>query len=307
MWIKRWSKSNRSFAFAPPHFFAHLCAVTWLMSNGCCRKEARLKRIKRGPGLIIYFQKRMTCHPATAAAEFGHTAVVDALLSRLPRPSLPHCRPFSFDEVWNIACQRSNFAMAACVLSAMEIHAVCYREVSKCLEGTHEFFRDVLSLIRTRLSEAGCKLPSAWLRDMLSYAILDRQRHHVRILLDEFDQDKGLLHEYTLDMQAIPSRSAAILRDVLTQHPEALVNMRFCDPLIAIEVYKWPSGARLLVEAGAKIKGTVPSNFVGLLSLSLEDRCRIVIRRNMKLPLSQNVDRLPLPGKFKRRVLYLRA
>ena len=244
-------------------------------------------------------------HPVTAAAEFGHTAVVDALLARLPRPSLPRRRLFLFDEVWRIACRRSNFAMAASVLSAMGTPAVRYEEVSKCLEGTPKFLRDVLSLLRTRFSEAGCKFPSALLKDLLNDAVLSRQRHHVRILLDEIDQDRGLLDEYPLNMRTfLHSRSAAILRDILTQHPEALTNMRHCKPLLVKEVCNWPTGARILVEAGAKIEGNVPSKFVGLLSLSLEDRCRIVVRRNMKLPLSQNVDQLPLPEKVKRRLLY---
>ena len=100
------------------------------------------------------------------------------------------------------------------------------------------------------------------------------------------------------------SKSSAILRDVLTRCPKALTNIADCDPLCVIQDYHWPVGARLLVEAGAKIEGNVPSKFVGLLSLSLEDKCRIVIRRNMKLPLSWNVERLPLPGKVKRRLLF---
>ena len=119
---------------------------------------------------------------------------------------------------------------------------------------------------------------------MLNDAILSRQRHHVRILLDEIDQDRGLLHEYPWNMRTVlHSRSAAILRDILTRHPEALPNMRHCDPLLIMEVCNWPTEACLLVEAGAKIEGTVPPKFVGLLSLSLEDRCRIVVRRHMKL------------------------
>ena len=249
-------------------------------------------------------------HPATAAADFGHTAVVDALLARLPRPSLSHfdCRSLSFDQVWSVACQRSNFVMAASVLSAMGIRALRYKEVSNCLVGTAEFFRDVLSLIRTRLSEAGRKFPPNWLMGMLNDAIYDRQRHHVRSLLDEIDQDRSLFFKLPRSMRTfLDSRSAAILRDVLFRHPEAPTRILDCDPLRAIQDYHWAVGARLLVEAGAKIEGPVPPKFVGLLSLSLEDRCRIVVRRHTKLPLSQNVDQLPLPRKVKRRLLYRRV
>ena len=140
---------------------------------------------------------------------------------------------------------------------------------------------------------------------VLKDTIEHRQRHHVEILLDEIDQDRSLFNGFQWVMQSVlRSRSTAILLDVLTRIPEASASMVDCDPLLAIQDNHWPVGARLLVEAGAKIDGIVPSKFLELLSLSLEDRCRIVARRHMKLPLSQNVDRLPLPGKVKRRLLY---
>ena len=237
-------------------------------------------------------------HIVRAAAEFGHTAVVDALLPRLAERGwhIGICC-----SVWKTACRRSNFAMAASVLSAFGIYAAHY--LYECLEGTPEFFRDVLSLVKVHRSET---FQTSWLWEVLDGAIEHRQRHHVRILLDEFDQDRRIFDDYPWDIMetVLRSRSTAILRDVLTRYPEALTNIGDCGPLCAIQDYHWPVGARLLVEAGAKIKGTVPSKFVGLLSLSLEDKCRIVVRRHMKLPLCRNVDKLPLPGKVKRRLLY---
>ena len=258
-------------------------------------------RLDQGKTVFSQFlSKEDDVHPVRAAAEFGHTAVVDAFLPRLADrgSDLKLCC-----SVWKSACRRSNFAMAASVLPAFGIYAVPFLDVGRCLEGTPEFFRDVLSLLRVHLSET---FQISWLWEMLEDAIEHRQRHHVRILLDEIDQDRHLFDDYPWDMMqtVLRSRSTAILRDVLTRYPEALTNIGDCDPLRAIQDYHWPVGARLLVEAGAKIEGTVPSKFVCLLSLSLEDKCRIVIRRHMKLPLSRNVDQLPLPGKVKRRLLY---
>ena len=72
-------------------------------------------------------------HPATAAAELGNTAVVDALLS-LVCPDR-HCLTVGISRLtnfckWSIACQRSNFAIAASVLSVMEIHVVTGKSVN---------------------------------------------------------------------------------------------------------------------------------------------------------------------------------
>ena len=165
----------------------------------------------------------------------------------------------------------------------------------------------VLSLIRARLGEADREFKAHWLSEMLNYAVLRQRRHHVAIFLDEIDQDRSLFTKYPWNMRSIlETRSAAILRDVLIRYPEAVhtCNNPDCNPLLAIQDYQWPAGARLLAEAGGKILGKVPSKFVTLLWLSLEDRCRIVARRHIKLPLSKNVGLLPLPERVKRRLLY---
>ena len=202
--------------------------------------------------------------PVIAAAEFGHTAVVDALLARLARePLLLHGLLFDHEEAWSIACRRSNFAMASSVLSAMGTQYIGhYLQVSKCLEGTPVFFRDVLPLIGVHLKEASqTYLLCVVLKDTIEH----RQRHHVEILLDKIDQDRSLFSGFQWVMQSVLRwRSTAILRDVLTRYPEASTSIADCDPLLAIQDYHWPVGARLLVEAGAKIEGIVPSKFVGL-------------------------------------------
>ena len=245
--------------------------------------------------------------PITAAAELGHTAVVSRLFASSEKES--QCLVFETGGLWSIACRRSNLEMAANLLSMTDITWYIREEractLCDCIEGTPEFFRGALSMIRACLGDAGLELYADWLREMLDFAILLRRRHHVAIFLDEIDQDTSLFNEYPWNMQSILQvRSAALLRDVLIRYPEAPGHIPDCDPLLAIQDYHWPVGARLLVEAGAKIQGKVPSNFAELLSLSLEDRCRIVVRRHMKFPLSQSVGRLPLPGKAIRRLLY---
>ena len=245
--------------------------------------------------------------PIAAAAEFGHTAIVERLLASSKRDY--HCLAFGKARLWNIACRRSNLEMATDLFSRtditwfLEAGLVCVLRF--CPRGTPKFFRGVLSMITARLRKAGHKLNPDWLIIMLEYEILRQRRHHVAILLDEIDQDRNLFIESPWIIKSILfARSAAILRDVFIRYPEDPGNNTDWDPILAIEDYHWPAGARLLVEAGAKIRGKIPPKFVSLLSLSLEDRCRIAVRRHMKLPLSRSVARSPLPKKVKARLLY---
>ena len=245
----------------------------------------------------------------TAAAELGHSTIVNTLLaSSIKLARLLVLGYKDHEGVWSIACRRSDLAMASSMLSVIDITRCCLRQVAECLKGTPEFFRRVLLLIRARFDEAGRKIKPEWLTNMLNYAIKQRKRHHVAILLNEIDQDRSAFDEYPWKMQTIlHSRSAAILRDVLIRYPEAPAKIADCDPLLAIQDYHWPAGAHLLLEAGAKIQGTIPPNFVEFLSLSLEERSRSVARKHVKVPLSRNVDRLPLPTKVKRQFLYKRS
>ena len=239
--------------------------------------------------------------PIKAAAELGHTDVVERLIA------FGH---FSDDGIWSIACRRRNLAMVESLLSKMDITRLLSADVAMdclldCVLSSTDFFRRVLSLMKARLGEAGLKIMPRWLNIILDDAIFCHRREIVAILLGVIDQDRSVVNDYRLDMETVlRARSAAILRDVLIQCPEVICNNPDWDPLLAIQAFHWPVGARLLVEAGVKIKGKVPLKFVGLLSLSLKDRCRIAVRRHLKLPLSQNVDRLPLPGVVKRGLLY---
>ena len=148
----------------------------------------------------------------TAAAELGHLTVVNTLLASSTKP-LRHL-VFGYDVhdgVWSIACRRSDFAMASTMLSLIDITGCYHWEVAECLKGTPEFLRRVLLLIRARFGEAGRKFDPSWLRYMLNYAIIQRKRQHVAILLDEIDEDRSAFDECPCEMRAILcSRSAVI-------------------------------------------------------------------------------------------------
>ena len=174
---------------------------------------------------------------------------------------------------------------------------------------TAEFLRKVILAIVDRLDRLGYKLNPRcpWLKVVLENAMKFHSRPHVEVLLDEMDPNRSgdIFTDHPWLMPAVfRSRCASILRCVLIRYPEAAIRNAECDPAVVINSYHWPAGARLLVEAGAKCKGGVPAEHVGILTLSLEDRCRIAVRRSLKSPLSENVKKLPLPAKVKRRLVY---
>ena len=138
-------------------------------------------------------------------------------------------------------------------------------------------------------------------------AVKLHSRAHVDVLLDEMDPNRSgdIFTDHPWLMSAVfRSRCASILRCILVRYPEAAILNAQCDPAVVIKSYHSLAGARLLVEAGAKCKGSVPTEHAGILTLCLEDRCRIAVRRSLKNPLSENVKKLPLPAKAKRRRVY---
>ena len=263
--------------------------------------------------------------PARAAAERGHTAIAVALLAALgdhpPEQGHPSIRAVNHRDVVEILAvsrQRNNIAMAVAVISALDIPSYLkYRSyehepilsASECAMGTPEFFKAVLSTMSSRLHKAGQKICLGWLINALRTAFLVRDRQYVQILLDELDKDKtGIFSTRSLPFEmrdVLQSGSASVLRMVLVRYPEASINDEQCDPVTVLQAYRWPAGARLLLEAGAEVKRAVPSQHAKLLALSLEDRCRIAARRCIRLPLSQSVEQLPLPSRVKRHFLYL--
>ena len=253
---------------------------------------------------------------AKAAAEHGHTRIVDTIFAEWQRKAnsleteLIRCER---DEILWIACRDGNLKMAVSMLLD-DILVSKQLPLSSCVVrpevfGTVEFLKKVTLAIMERLDRLGYKMNSGcqWLTMVLKNAIKFHSRPHVEVLLDEMDPNRSgdILRDRPWLMSAVlQSRCASLLRCFLVRYPEAAIRNAECDPAVVIESYHWPAGARLLVEAGAKCKGGVPAEHAGILTLSLEDRCRIAVRRSLKNPLSENVKKLPLPAKAKRRLLY---
>ena len=258
-----------------------------------------------------------------AAADHGHMHIVNTLfvkwgwISR--RCERQFIVDFRRDEVLWSACRDDNLELAVSTLFAGDDFMRSNQSLSlvpcNCLPirpevfGTAEFLRKVISAIVDRLDRLGHKLNPGgkWLKMVLANAIKLSSRPHVEVLLDKMDpnQSGDIFTDHPWLMPAVfQSRCASILRCILIRYPEAAIRNAECDPAVVINSYHWPAGARLLVEAGAKCKGSVPAEHSGILTLSLEDRCRIAVRRSLKSPLSENVKKLPLPAKAKRRLLY---
>ena len=254
-----------------------------------------------------------------AAAEYGHTHVIDTILAVWGRKSSCYGRRQHFDwqreEALWIACRNGNLKMAVSMLWAINDISCPKRSLKSSrlvrpeVICTAEFLRKVILAIVERLDRLGYKLNPRcpWLKVVLENAMKFHSRPHVEVLLDEMDPNRSgdIFTDHPWLMPAVfRSRCASILRCVLIRYQEAAIRNAECDPAVVINSYHWPAGARLLVEAGAKCKGGVPAEHVGILTLCLEDRCRIAVRRSLKSPLSENVKKLPLPANVKRRLLY---
>ena len=275
-----------------------------------------------GSGVHL-FCSHVSEYVVKAAADHGHTHIVNTLFAKWEWISSGCERFFSADlgrdEVLWVACRDDNLEMAVSMLFVgddfMRSNQSLPLVPCPCLPirpevfGTAEFLRKVISAIVERLGRLGHKLNPGgrWLKMVLENAIKLHSRPHVEVLLDEMDpnQSGDIFTDHPWLMPAVfQSRCASILRCILIRYPEAAIHNADCDPAVVIKSYHWPAGARLLVEAGAKCKGGVPAEHSGIVTLSLEHRCRIAVRCSLKSPLSENVMKLPLPAKVKRHLLY---
>ena len=254
------------------------------------------------------------------AAQYGHTPIVEAYFVEWEKRA-------KYDDWMNIyllrrdvlaiACRSSNFEM---VVSLLRIRNENWDEelselfnfnfVRSELYCTTEFLRKVSLVVRENRESYGDQINSRWLPEVLKSAVKFRSLPHVETVLDEMDPNRSgrVFTDHPWLMCAVfKSRCASILRCVLVRYPEVFIHDAQSDPVALINEYCWPAGARLLVEAGAKCKGGVPAQHAGILTPSLEQSCRIAVRRSLKSPLLENVEKLPLPAKVKRRFLYQRS
>ena len=254
---------------------------------------------------------------AIAAAQCGHKHVVKSLLqwqSRRNDRSVKWMVPWEQEEVLWIACRNGNVDLAVSMLWAMDIvlsRKPPRRRSERLLRPevicTAKFLKEVVMVIMERLDNAGLKMNPRWFEQVLDDAIKFRKRHHVEALLDQVDPDRcgiNFVDQPWLMPAVFRSRCASILGCILVRYREAAIDNAECDPVVVIKKYHWPTGARLLVEAGAKCKDSVPPEHAGILTISLEDRCRIFVRQCVRSPLLENVEKLPLPPVVKRHLLY---
>ena len=269
-------------------------------------------------------------------SHFGHGVTEDArqrMQAALHGGSVDTLRHFVRDSLtgrqealW-IAFRDHNLEMAVSIL--WEIDDIL-GEPQSCLVRPEvfcpaEFLRKVILEFMERLDRLGDKTNPLrqWLKVVLENAIKLRSRPHVEVLLDVMDPSRSgsIFTDHTWLMDAVfQSRCASILRCLLVRYPEgafdstcytAMVIVNHwpaphinCDPVTVIRRYHWLAGARILVEAGVKCYSGMPAEHAGILTLSLEDRCRIAVRCSLKSPLSESALKLPLPAKVKRRLLY---
>ena len=271
------------------------------------------------------FTKSTYCHhvrecAARIAAQYGHTHIVEAYFVEWEKRAEDNdwvIIDWLRRNLLAIACRSSNFDMIVSLLRVrnenwdQELSDLFnFTLVRSELYCTTDFLRKVSLVVHENRESYGDQINSRWLPEVLKSAIKFRSLPHVETVLDEMDPNRSgkVFTDHPWLMCAVfKSRCASILRCVLVRYPEVFIHNAQSDPVVLINEYCWPNGARLLVEAGAKCKGGVPAQHAGILTPSLEQSCRIAVRRSLKSPLLESVEKLPLPAKVKRRFLYQRS
>ena len=144
-----------------------------------------------------------------------------------------------------------------------------------------------------------------------STAVQLRKRHHVGALLEMLSHDENLWSFSTNGLpcsveDVLRARSLPILRQMLVDAPHTFVN-KDEGHYATVWNFKWFSGAWLLVGAGALSpfrEKHIPAKYAMQFKPSLEEMCQTVIRVNLKRPLSQSVEQLPLPKVVKKSLLF---
>ena len=331
MVVRQASRRRRDDSVCTPRVLAENSSTECFGSGLCCKLIGasacgNLETVEKCLALEEYNDQQMFCHhvdefAACVAAQYGHTHIVEAFLiewesraQRYDKQTIHWLR----NHMLYMLCLSSNFEMVVSILQAKN-DAWNQEEVMVCSSSglvradvncMIEFLRKVSVVMSENHDSDGDEMNSRWLEYLLMKAIELRILPHVEAVLDELDPNKSgkIFSDYTWLMDTVlRSRCASILRCVLVRYPEVFIRDVKSDPMVVINKYHWPTGARLLVEADAKCKGGVPAEHARILTLSLEERCRVAVRRSLKSPLSENVEKLPLPTNAKRRLLYQRS
>ena len=246
-------------------------------------------------------------------AELGRVNLVEALLVELQSKDRDAVVDIDcvHQKLFHVACRKDDFALASSMLSAMcsswnqgEMPPVFTTMLNDNALCTAEFLEKFLLWMRASLAKDGQEMSPDWFKEMVCNAIELRRPSHLKVLLNEIDRIGNPFDFQWFVPAVLDPKSAAILRLVLLRYPEASIEDTGFDPVQVLQSHCWPVGARMLVEAGATARSNIPSEHAEIFKLSLEDKCRIVARRNIQHPLVQNVQHLPLPSCVKRRLLY---
>ena len=149
-----------------------------------------------------------------------------------------------------------------------------------------------------------------------SLAVLGRKRRVVGALLEMLSNDESLWRSSNglpcTSFIVLSARSLPILRKILVDAPYSFVDklrdyLHFDADARNLKMWQWLAGARLLLGAGCLTLTQakhLPPECAKQFKPSLEEMCQKVIRANLKRPLSQSVEKLPLPGVVKRGLLF---
>ena len=147
-------------------------------------------------------------------------------------------------------------------------------------------------------------------------AVLGRKRRVVGALLEMLSNDESLWRSSNglpcPRFIVLSARSLPILRKILVDAPYSFVAklrdyLYFDANARNLKMWQWLAGARLLLGAGCLTLTQakhLPPECAKQFKPSLEEMCQKVIRANLKRPLSQSVEKLPLPGVVKRGLLF---
>ena len=276
--------------------------------------------------------------PLCAAAARGHWKVVKAILAKLTAAerlgtasSLSHRghrgHPPAHLPLLEIHNLYRSFVIFAARRNDLSIFSEKFPELENAIadasflsvlfrESQAEFMEKVMVLCNFRLQHnRAMDFYGTFLQSLKFIFSRESRFHacprHLDFLMQEiFAQtfvSVKVLAPFLLDLLWATKRVSVVKR-VLLFKPRFFIDDAFLD----LEDYKfhrcskslWRRGVRLLVEAGVKASSPVPAKRTELFSLSLQDRCLIIVRGCLKVPVRESVKKLPLPPTLKRRLLY---
>ena len=327
-----------TFACNYPEVVQHLLGPCsgWCCPSGCLFKASlvgdleEVKRILSADNSGIYAQPHGPLKSETVldisawgATARGHVDVLKELLSYQRKFCSLSTRKELLRGVVDLASMTNNIPLAAEVINhgaAAVDKPEAFRVILVNIGDNQAALDEALSYTRRSLDSTikhvSLRSRTAVERDpffiAFSTAVQLRKRRQVGALLEMLSHDEslwrfsnGLPCSIT---DVFGARSLPILRKILVDAPRPFFNKGECT-FAKVLSYRWPwfAGARLLLGAGVLSSWGVKhlcSECAKEDKPSLKEKCQKVIRINLRCPLSQSVEKLPLPGVVKRGLLF---